>query len=193
MDNTIFTTIHGSHLYGLNNNSSDVDHYVVVRDGSTIQSKKDSEDVLIIIITLDDFLTSVSKGVPQAVEALFSSKKVYQNSNWEPYINGLRPGNNLLTIYRRTIFNFAHRNGGRTGGALVTAKSSPYYQMKIKRHALRLCINLNEYVLYGMFNPTLSELDSSVISELVYDRNYLNIVDEALSRSLMGELDLARL
>lgn len=188
MSDVIFHTIHGSHLYGLNNSNSDIDTYTVTKNGKATQKFEENYDNL--VVPLDRFLASIGKGNPQAVEALFSSQKVFTSTEYIPYINALRPGWELCATYRRAIRRLAFDLGGRSGNALTQAEESEYVQMKLRRHALRLCMNLNQFVCSGTITPRLSLEDRYHISELVYDKNYYDIIENILYDSLTGKLNM---
>lgn len=87
----IFSTVHGSYLYGTAHSKSDVDFYVVVKEGEGKQKKyEDNSDV--ILIDLEHFLTKVKEGTHQSVEALYSPYAVWNDeSYYTPMIKRLHP------------------------------------------------------------------------------------------------------
>lgn len=148
----ILRTVHGSHLYGNNHSESDHDFFEVHLHGKANQ--KVTGDLDITKMPLDKFLSSVDKGVPQALEALYSPVAVLQ-SPYAPLLQSLRPSRyKALETYRRTIYNF-------------------YLAGDIKRrfHALRLCHNLHELWEFGKFNPRLS-------TETIFELKELSQSDE---------------
>ena len=68
----LLRSIHGSHLYGLAHANSDNDTYIVVDQGTRRAKQKivGKEDVT--VLTLGEFARQIHKGVPQALEALYS-------------------------------------------------------------------------------------------------------------------------
>lgn len=182
--NTLLKTIHGSHLYGLAHENSDEDWYVVTLDGRSKQGIVDGIDTN--RVTLEQFQKSIAKGVPQAVEALYSPYAEF-DSQWEEYFRGLRPGWELVQTYRRTINNFGLHWGGRHGSALERAKTTD--KVKLRRHALRLCVNLSEFVSCGRIWPVLSEYHKELItreSQLV-DEVYEEVLSRRIEESLLGK------
>ncbi len=142
----LFETIHGSHLYGLNHAKSDLDIYRVIEEkGKNYHKIKGTEDVT--TVSLDSFLRQAEKGVPQALEAMWSSNPSIDEI--QALRAGFRPNiPSALNTYSRTIFNFL---------------KNP--DLKMMRHAVRLSMNLDDLYLYGEFDPTLNELDKMLILE----------------------------
>ena len=68
-------TIHGSHLYGTNHAGSDVDWYEIWLTGKNNQAVVNGVDTT--KVNLETFVRLIDKGVPQAIEALFSPYSVY--------------------------------------------------------------------------------------------------------------------
>ena len=143
----ILTTVAGSHLYGLNHASSDYDTYEVVLTGCTRQRVVGSFDLT--TVTLRDYLKQVEKGVPQALEALFSPVKQVE-PEWAAYFQALRPDYySTVATYQRTIRNFLE------GG---TAKKW--------KHAVRLSFNLRDFRAEGVFNPRLDVGQRAVVQSV---------------------------
>lgn len=137
-------------------------------------------------VTLEQFQKSIAKGVPQAVEALYSPYAEF-DPQWETYFRSLRPGWELVQTYRRTINNFGLHWGGRHGSALERAKTTD--KVKLRRHALRLCVNLSEFVSYGRIWPVLSDCHKELItreSQLV-DEAYEEALSRRIEESLLGK------
>lgn len=150
----MFKTVHGSHLYGLNHDASDVDFYVVVEDGKgkhfkAKQSIVDGVDST--VVGYNSFMEMCFKGVPQALEAMFSSKATVDE--FKALRQAYRAGGSSVTdVYLRTIFNFSRDR--RRGG------------LKYKKHAVRLALNLNSILDNERFNPTLTDKEIKLVTEL---------------------------
>ena len=140
----LLKTVHGSRLYGLSHANSDEDWYVVTptRYASrkfrkqTIQGDQD-----VTYMDFKSFQQLADKGVPQALETMFSKKAV------SPYFQDYREGYNasgpeVIHTYMRTIKSFS-----------LTEKD-PF---KRRRHALRLALNMEEILYTGRFDPTLKK------------------------------------
>lgn len=147
----LFKTIHGSHLYGLSHENSDRDFYTVVDKvksnkarfaKQTITGDEDS-----MVVDFGTWLGLCSKGVPQALEAMFSKMAVHDDI---PYFRqGFKVGTEVYDTYLRTIKSF-----------IMTG------EYKKKRHGLRLALNLNSIREFGKFDPTLDPLQVEIVSEL---------------------------
>jgi hypothetical protein len=147
----LFRTVHGSRLYGLAHAESDNDWYTVVSKVKRAKARYsthkvvDSEDS--VVVDFGTWLDQCRKGVPQALEAMFSQMPVYDNI--AALRAGWRCGTEVYDTYFRTIKSFAFQE-----------------EYKKRRHALRLALNLNEMGRTGRFNPTLSEADARYISAM---------------------------
>lgn len=137
----IFSTIHGSHLYGLANEHSDKDVFYVT---TSLRAKaRHSYNELgwdQARVGLDTFLRRIQEGSHQSVEALFSPYK-----QWNPDYDYLRP---MLEAYRVTgseVFAKYER----------TIKKFCYGDFKRRRHAVRLAFNLDDLRAEGRFNPVM--------------------------------------
>lgn len=143
MSDTIFSTIHGSHLYGMAHAGSDTDIFRVVRSSSQ-KAKHIVGDTDTVEMPLDVFLRRIREGSHQSVEALFSPVK-----EWNLGYEYLRPmfdsyfvaGPEVFSAYRRTITSFC------------------YGDYKKRRHAVRLRGNLQGLQESGRFNPVMSDSD----------------------------------
>lgn len=137
----LFKTIHGSHLYGLAHEHSDLDFFTVVYKVKTNKKKYARQSIVdgVDTTTLDlgTWLHYCEMGVPQALEAMFSQKAVYDDLG--PLRTQYRAGTQTWSRYLRTIKSFAMED-----------------DFKHKRHALRLALNLHDLMRTGRFNPTLT-------------------------------------
>lgn len=140
MSEVIFTTIHGSHLYGMAVEASDRDTFTVVRHGRT-RHRKDGDDDS-VTVGLDRFLQNVNSGSHQSVEALFSPfKQWHGHEEFQPMLDGYRvTGPDVIQKYWRTITAFAHSE-----------------DFKRRRHSLRLWLNVSDLRHYGRFDPRMTE------------------------------------
>lgn len=149
MPELLLRTMHVSWLYNLNHAGSDMDFYEVYSGkGRAKQTIVDGIDT--VRISYDYFMHQCQKGVPQALEALYSQEKTVDKI---PFITkSFNPTNTeVYKTYVRTIKNFwAHSD------------------LKRKRHAIRLSINLSDIKQYGKFNPSTS----------LIERSYINIYSE---------------
>lgn len=153
---TIFTTIHGSRLYGLEHASSDHDYYRVVTDGHKFEEGERGQRVRsfgdktedILVITFTDFLRRVSKGSHQALEALFSPVKAWENDQFKPFIESqLVTSPDAFAAYERTIRKFA------------------FGDFKRRRHGARLSQNLTALREFGRFNPRMTHAQIQFVNE----------------------------
>lgn len=138
---TVLHTVHGSHLYGLAHEDSDYDTYrVVVNAPKKYAAQGVSAGGLdATVMHLDRFLAQLYKGVPQAVEAYFS-RFAWVHPHYAPFIAAHRLNSyQVYDTYRRTALNIGLSGDG----------------YKSRRHAVRLAVNLLDFVRHGWFDPTL--------------------------------------
>lgn len=139
----LFKTVHGSHLYGLAHAGSDDDFYIVV---DTVPKNKIRYAKQSIVDGVDSttvdwgtWVNMCQSGVPQALEAMFSQKALYEAPGIREFRSAFRMGSQARDKYYRTMDNFL---------------AEP--NEKKNRHALRLALNLRDGLRYGWFNPTLT-------------------------------------
>lgn len=139
----LFTTIHGSNLYGLAHENSDLDNYIIVADKNGKKVKPQQTIVNNIdttLIGLSYFMKQIHKGVPQALEALYSPYAEIDLLTWRH--NYFCNSSEVVDTYLRTIKSF------------ILDERHDY---KYKKHALRLTYNLNDILQQGFFSPVLSD------------------------------------
>lgn len=139
---TLFRTIHGSHLYGLAHEGSDEDYYEVVADNPTVQTRYSRQTIRdgidTTLVDLSTWLHYVDMGVPQACEAMFSTKADID------LLGDLRASYRLTSQswdrYLRTALSFV----------------ANIEDFKRVRHGVRLALNLYSIRERGRFDPTLT-------------------------------------
>lgn len=153
----VHRTVHGSFLYGLNHVGSDKDFYIVVQDGFATKANGFHrpavqiihDDVDLTVLSFSEFMSQVYKGVPQAVEALMSGKA--DICTVKDFFAGYRvQGSDVIDRYARTVKSFAldERDGK---------------QPKLRKHSVRLALNLLSLIETGRFNPTVSAAEKEII------------------------------
>lgn len=143
MNKLLFSTPHGSRLYGLHHAESDFDRFEVYgwNKGKAKQNITGDQDVT--RTSLDRFLRGCEKGVPQFLEAMYSRQATvneieYITANYHPDMTMVRD------TYMRTIKSFW----------MYGVENDDF---KRRRHAWRLQMNLHEMEgNFGRFNPTLA-------------------------------------
>lgn len=147
----VLKTIHGSRLYGLDNAFSDYDYYVVVSDSQRKDRQSITGDVDVNMVGFDSFLEKCFKGVPQALEAMFSRSATVDvfDSLRRSYKAG---GSSVVDTYMRTIYSFSKDE--RSGG------------LRYKKHAARLTLNFNSLLMHEKFNPALSVEEKKIVNSL---------------------------
>lgn len=152
----LFKTPHGSRLYGMAHATSDEDWYTVVVKPPTKKKKYSTHKIIdnddSVVVDLGTWLTLCDKGVPQALEAMFSEQSCVDKLS--ALRAGYRAGPAAYDTYLRTIKSFAMQD-----------------EFKPKRHALRLALNLREIRGRGRFNPTLEPHQVDILSNwaTIYD------------------------
>jgi predicted nucleotidyltransferase len=165
----LLRTIHGSHLYGLAHDGSDKDIYEVVETKRT-KKKRNIKQTIVngvdkTVVDLSTFMHMVDECVPQALEALWTPvaevDKIHEfRTNYR--VNRAK----MKEVYIRTALNFAQRD-----------------DIKSRRHAIRLMLNLGAALEYGKFNPQLSNMDKFIINSSMgetgaYEDVFLGVLDE---------------
>lgn len=144
MTDLIFSTVHGSHLYGLAHEGSDRDTFIVTTSSANkARQRVSANGIDQVSVGLDLFLARVFDGSHQSVEALFSPYKVWGASEsavfYRSYLESLRiTGRTVFEKYERTIKTFC------------------FGDFKRRRHAGRLALNLANLRVEGRFNPVLT-------------------------------------
>jgi hypothetical protein len=138
----IFSTIHGSRLYGMSTPDSDEDIFMVTdsRSAKARHSVNQETGYDQCLVGLDTFLRRIFEGSHQSVEALFSPYKVWHSRpELKDYLESMRiNGPEVYAKYERTIKRFC------------------FGDFKRRRHAARLALNLADLRAYGKFNPVMS-------------------------------------
>ena len=151
MGEIIFTTPHGSRLYGLAHAGSDHDRFTVFADKRRVRQRTDGNDDQ-VTMGLDSFLQLAYSGSHQSVEALFSKQKEWGPAGemYAPMLNNIRIGGpDVLRKYSRTIKSFC------------------YGDFKRRRHAVRLTFNSNELSRTGTIERvTLTESRARMATKL---------------------------
>ena len=146
----LFKTVHGSRLYGLNHAESDEDFYTVVDKVKTARAKWAKQTIVgaedTMMIDYGTWLMQCVSGVPQALEAMFSTMPLVDNI--EHFRSGYRVSTGANERYLRTITSF-------------TMTQDP----KRKRHGLRLALNMFDFQHTGRFNPTLTAAEADWATE----------------------------
>lgn len=160
----VLRTVHGSHLYGLSRPDSDHDYYEIYRflnhnwrpKKHAKQQIQGDEDEL--RISLDRFTDLCFKGVPQAIEVLFSPPEAWVfEDGWQGIANQIKEQlpnymRAILETYRRTALNFFYSNKDLE---------------KKRRHAFRLLFNAQELKASGTMH-------SRLVGEQVENINWLS-------------------
>ena len=138
LETTVLVTIHGSHLYGLAHAESDLDFFRVVEGKGRTKMRVDGGFDL-TKMPLGTFLKHVFDGSHQSVEAAFSPV-AWVHPQYRPMFNNMVvTGADVFARYRRTIHSFSHGD------------------LKKRRHAVRLGLNLADLRRSGRFNPVLTD------------------------------------
>ncbi len=150
--NILFKTIHGSRLYGLDHEGSDWDYYTVVDKVKNKRAKYSTHTIVdgldSVVVDFGTWVDLCQKGVPQALEAMFSQKADIDHV--ADFRAAFRGGRGAEATYMRTI----------------NAMSGLEDDYKRRRHVLRLGLNANELISTGRFNPTLNPEMVKFISQM---------------------------
>jgi RNA repair pathway DNA polymerase beta family protein len=148
---TLIKTLHGSHLYGLSTPESDIDYYEVYRflnqryRPKRLAHQNIVENIDSFRVEKERYRSFCVKGVPQAVEVLYSNSDAWieVDAEWPDFAEEVRSQviDNLpkvLETYKRTALNFWR--GDR----------------KKQRHAFRLLLNAEELRMTKTMSPQLT-------------------------------------
>lgn len=165
----IFSTIHGYRLYGLQKADSDFDIFnVTTSNDRGMKHRVNSESPGVVVDTteagLDTFLRMANSGSHQSVEALFSTRKVWNMREYEPMLSGAFVcGPEVFGKYERTIRAFS------------------YGDFKRRRHAVRLSMNLRDLRDIGRFDPEMDSMQVSLANGAAHQ-----LEGDALVEKLLG-------
>lgn len=138
-EDIIFGTIHGSYLYGTAHENSDVDLFAVVENGKNKNKVVNGQDVQ--IMNLKTFTRLVDTGAHQAIEALYSPYKVYnEETHYQSFIESMRP----------SPYQFVKKC--RSAGAAFKEKGEKENNKKQLRHAVRL-EESGQAMMNGTYSP----------------------------------------
>lgn len=147
----IFSTIHGSRLYGFAHEGSDYDRFTVVEGKARARQRTNGSDDH-VTMGLSTFLDLANSGSHQSVEALFSTLKEWGPAGemYAPMLSQMRVfGPAVNAKYSRTIKAFC------------------FGDFKRRRHAVRLKLNQNELARTGQIrNVTLSPTKVNMATRL---------------------------
>lgn len=149
-DRLIFSTIHGSHLYGFDHEGSDEDWYEVYEGKGRKLTQHTDGHYDVVRGDLEAFLIRAASGSHQSAEAIFSQQKDWapgMEEKWGPLLANFRLAGEAYQKYERTIKKFSHSD-----------------EFKRRRHACRLALNLWEMRVSGSgrFNPRIHQVDRAL-------------------------------
>lgn len=147
----IFSTVHGSHLYGWGTPESDNDRFTVTDSTrrKARQTVNDDEDH--VRVGMNTFLIRALGGSHQSVEALFSPYK-----EWNPDMLALKPFIDNMVVCGRPVYEKYER----------TIRKFCFGDFKRRRHAARLSLNLEDLRSKGRFNPAMNTYDIEFCTQM---------------------------
>jgi predicted nucleotidyltransferase len=165
----LLRTIHGSHLYGLAHAESDNDVYEVIETTRTARKRNIKQTIDgkadKTVVDLSTFMVMVDNCVPQALEALWSPVADIDEINEFRFSYRVNRSQ-MCDTYIRTAINFAQNP-----------------DVKRRKHALRLLLNLGHTLEFGRFNPQLSHMDKFILNSALgeagaYEDVFVGMIDE---------------
>jgi len=164
MHTILFKTVHGSRLYGLSHENSDWDYYTVIDKVKTAKAKyathKIVDDVDSLVVDFGTWIDLCQKGVPQALEAMFSQMPIVDE----------------IADFRASFVA-----GTNYDAYLRTIKALSFGDtFKHKRHAIRLALEMRDMRATGRFNPTLTPVYVDLVNSLAELRSE-HVYDDALA------------
>lgn len=167
MSDVIFSTIHGSRLYGLSHEGSDYDYFTVT-NGNERPRQGVVDGIDTTRMGLSAFLALAHSGSHQSVEALFSREKQWGSVGhmYAPMLSQMRIcGPEVTAKYMRTITKFC------------------YGDFKRRRHAVRLRLNLTEIMNTGRVSRVTMSAVSARLATSVAEK----LEGDALKEFLMKD------
>lgn len=157
----------GSRLYGINRLGSDYDFWVVVLEGKKPrQTIVDGIDTT--VVPLHTFTSMVTRGVPQALEVLWSPLAMFDTA-WKAYLDSLTPD----------IWQARYRHLALQSDAKNVAKS--------RMTRTRLALNAMSLMEYGRYNPVLSVESRGVVVSSAHDETLVEKVVSYAKSMMVGE------
>lgn len=163
----IFSTIHGSRLYGLEREGSDYDYYSVCTNDHEVRPQRirsfsdRTEDI--VEVTLDKFLKDIENGGHQAIEALMSLQ------SWGVGINGKVQVGPEIERYFDMLFGMRITSPKVFLAYERTIRALAFGDTKRRRQAIRLRWNLSGLRGSGRFDPTLTPGRADTVRRLADD------------------------
>ena len=180
--NIVLMTIHGSHLYGFETESSDVDIYIVVdfpqpeyahlnktyTKQFILENYDGTVNLDINVVGLNRWLQLVNEGAHQACEA-FMSPYSYISEHYLPYYTGfVIPAQTVINRFVSTVKHFTYNGFGvskRMSYEDAVASVGVKRNVKQLRHAARLATHIAELRSSGSFTPAVAETISSTFPD----------------------------
>lgn len=163
----ILVTPTGSRLYGVNRPDSDHDYWAV-----SLHGKKSHQTIVkgvdTTIVPLHTFISMVERGVPQALEALWSPLSE-TDPMWKPYLDSLRPD----------IWQARYRHLARQTNNKNVAKH--------RMNRTRLALNAMALMEHGKYNPVLSAESRGVVVAAARDEALVEEVVSYAKSMMVGE------
>lgn len=175
----IFTTIHGSRLYGLEHEGSDYDHYSVYTNDHEVRPQRirsfsdRTEDI--VEVTLDKFLKDIENGGHQAIEALMALQ------TWARGLNGKVQVGPAIEKYLDMLFGMRITSPKVFLAYERTIRALAFGDTKRRRQAVRLRWNLTSLRARGQFDPTLTPSSAATLKRLA---------DELSGARMLAEFDI---
>lgn len=173
----VLKTIHGSHLYGTARLTSDIDMYTVTVDGTTRQKIMTTPNGVELDqqnFNLETYMSMLNKGVPQALEALFSPTATF-GEEYGAYLQNFRVNRYRANeTYQSTILaQIKLANKNMADETMINKKL---------RHGLRLILNNETLLQHGRFNPVLSRQQKKTIETIMNSGEALNVLTQYVQR-----------
>ena len=148
----LLRTVHGSRLYGLSHAQSDFDYFEVYGWTKFRGKQKIADGDDRTRQSYDRFMRYCEKGVPQYLEAMFSTMADVDNFPFNRAWYGIDYVN-VRDTYLRTVKSFW----------MAGVEENNF---KKKRHSARLALNLTTIYERGRFNPTLTPQEIARVNEM---------------------------
>lgn len=163
----MFSTVHGSALYGSPELATEIDLYVVCLKPPEADEQAAAAAARTQLVGLKEFTRAVSDSDSRALEALLSPSAEIESAPYAAFFSGMRP--NRMKTYPAYAVEILgkHQEPRKFARFRPAPKPAPEPTITERMHALRKCVNLNQLMLTGRFDPRIDEAQVQTLHLLV--------------------------
>lgn len=163
----VYSAVVGSHLTGTSTESSDIDLVVVVNENQLIETQAQSNGLDVSVIGLELFKKRVAKGSPRYLDALFSTKVLWSDTehiDHDALVTTIDL-NEARRTFRNTILGYLGEGSNKS----------------IHR-SIVLTFAMDELMCRGKYCPELTEHQKTVMEHVAHSHTDVELVDFLLGK-----------